>query len=386
MLPRVSKLVLGCLWKAGPVLAVVLAASSAGAAETPSLEAIRTRLEKQRQQVRSIYVELKYYTTTTVDPKLLVTWPPYRKLLFIHSEEDHFAFKGEKRYFRLLQPPEMKRLQPPKPPEVDPTAPAEVQESQRRSVQQYERAQKQMKEMERKGVKPPPQDPEVIKLAPDEARAVNGKIWWIRRLDRKEGRAAVTVGYYDRRRQWVNTPMYFSNIGWANTDPSTEDEQGREIARHHDLVDLLKAGQLGLVPETAQLDGATCVILERQSDKKVPAGKDMKREKVVTKFWLDLDHGSVLRQVESSVEGRLAARIANSEFVEILPGLWFPKKTAYQNFAPPEAPKEYQGKVVLTWHSDLTKWIVDQVPDDLFDLVTKPGDFVIDTRQTNLGK
>jgi hypothetical protein len=99
-----------------------------------------------------------------------------------------------------------------------------------------------------------------------------------------------------------------------------------------------------------------------------------------TTVWLDIDHGFAVRQIENRQSGDSLQRNVNRDFVAIVPGVWFPKKIEWQRFAPPDAPKEYQGRPVWILHTDLTKWIVNSVPDELFDVPMKTGDDVHDLR------
>ena len=48
--------------------------------------------------------------------------------------------------------------------------------------------------------------------------------------------------------------------------------------------------------------------------------------------------------------------------------------------APPGSPEELEGRTVAINRLKLLKCVVNEVPDDLFDMATKPGDHVMDLR------
>jgi hypothetical protein len=73
-------------------------------------------------------------------------------------------------------------------------------------------------------------------------------------------------------------------------------------------------------------------------------------------------------------------RVVNREFVEVLPGLWLPRQSLTEHWAPPEAPEEHRGSPVLACRMSLLLWVVNQVPDELFDVAltrpaASPGEF-----------
>jgi hypothetical protein len=103
------------------------------------------------------------------------------------------------------------------------------------------------------------------------------------------------------------------------------------------------------------------------------------------KLWLDLDRGLALRKREhkTSPGPKTAYRRVNSSFEEVAPGVWLPKESELQTVAPsddPDFPEQYRGKPVVSSRTKVTKWVVNEVPDDLFDPLVKPGDQVLDER------
>jgi hypothetical protein len=314
---------------------LLISASASQAADVPKLAEIQARLEKQRAAVKSLFVELHDYTTITVEPAVLLSWPEFKDMIGLIDERQEFACKGPKRYALNARLKPIKLLRP------------------------------------RKG----------NFGNPDMSRGDNGRVSWGRPLEDKVQRARVfTLSIFRTRpdRQWVQTPGYFENLGWQDTDPQTQDKfvLGK---RKNDLVEMLKHHELKVASQPATLDGANCVVLEGDTARTFTLPSGPKTFKSHHTIWLDLDHGLAVRQLEHRTDGGFS-RVVNSDFVEIQPGLWFPKKSALERFAPPDAAKEDQGHPVWIWHSELIRWQINSFPDDLFDPVTKPGDRVNDQR------
>jgi len=325
----------GCAALAGAaVLTLTLCNVAACPADTPSIDEIAATLEKQRAAVKSLFVELHDYTTISVPPEVLLGWPEYQNFVALVDQRHEFAFKGPKRYWReeRLNPPQVLR-----------------------------------KIKQRFG-------------QPNSCRADNGRVSWNRVLEDggKPARAFNLTVFRSRPdREWVQTPDYFGNIGWTNTDPESQDKWVAAL-RAVDLMEMLKHHDLRVTAEHVKLGDANCVLLEGDTEQTVDLGGP-KTVKTHQAFWLDSGHGLAVRQHEHRSELGFG-RVVNSDFVEVTPGFWLPKKTALERFAPASAPKKYQGRAVSVVHSDLTRREINSVPDDLFDPVTKPGDRVNDQR------
>ncbi len=65
-------------------------------------------------------------------------------------------------------------------------------------------------------------------------------------------------------------------------------------------------------------------------------------------------------------------RTVNRDVVEIVPGIWFARDVTEQHLVPPSGPAEYRGQPMRVYEMKLTKWVVNRVPDDLFDVVPRP--------------
>ncbi len=305
--------------------------------DQPSLNRIITALEKKREQVKSLSLETKSYCTTFVAPEILHSWSRFRAADFSYEGESYFAYKGGLRYLHILHT----RL--------------------RSSGDDRETGDRHVTYNGEKG-----------------SDGVRG---WERRVDVNRGPAQVFVHSVRPGSQWITNPAYCSQFGWdCMTELHTYDESALKEHRTFDFLSLLKQGAFSIDPEISMLDGEKCVVLRRHYVTEVIELDRGNKERTVVKIpvtetiWLDVDHGYAMRLREHQNERWGLDRTVNSDFVEILPGIWFPKKTMTQPHAPPEAAQEYQGQPVLSWHYDLIRWSVNDVPDSRFDVVTRPGD------------
>ena len=84
-------------------VAVSIAAATTGAAEKPSLEAIRGRIDRQWKQVHSLHIRLRQETTLSAEPDAMAAWRPRPSLpRFSGTEDILLALDEEKRYLRVL--------------------------------------------------------------------------------------------------------------------------------------------------------------------------------------------------------------------------------------------------------------------------------------------
>ena len=86
-----------------PAILIALAASIASAGEPLTLQEVKTRLERQQQRIESLQLRVRRETTLSVKPKDMLGWsrgPALPK--YIGKDEVLVAFKGDRRYFRVL--------------------------------------------------------------------------------------------------------------------------------------------------------------------------------------------------------------------------------------------------------------------------------------------
>ena len=324
---------------------VQIRAVSDGETDGLNLQTIIATLEKQREQVKSLTIETKNYSAKLVPPQVLNSLQRFRGRDFTNQEEQLqeyvFAYKGGQRYLRTF-------ITIMKKSDDDKTTVAR-------------------------------------RVTYNSEKASDGKRVWERRVDLKRGPAQVFMLPVKPGEEWTSNPVYCGNFGWdCRTELHTQDEAALKSHRRYDFLSLLKEGAFTVDAGTTMLDGVKCVVLRREYEAELWEFDPRKEENVVFKapatetIWLDVDRGFAMQQREHQNERWGLDRTINSEFVEILPGIWFPQKTKSQPHAPPGAAKEYQGRPILSWHQDLVRWSVNDVPDNRFDIITKPSDHLIE--------
>lgn len=320
-------------------------------ADSITLKTIIATLEKQRNQVKSLTIETKANSARLAPVEVLSSLRRFGGWNFSKQEQDQdqmenvsenvFAYKGGKRYLRIYN--------------------AMVKKS---------------------------DDGKIIgvhRVIYNSQRASDGKHVWERRVNLEQGPAQVWELPEEPGQSWVQNPTYCRNFGWdCRIESFTEDELVLRKHRKYDFLTLLKDGVFTLDDGTTMLDGRECVVLRGKHETDLVEYDPDKGENVMYKvpstetIWLDVDRGFAMLQYDKQNERWGLDRTTNSDFVEILPGLWFPRKTKQQPYAPPDAPQEYQGRPIMSWHQDLVRWSVNDVPDSRFDRITKPGDHLIE--------
>jgi len=101
---RVSRLEPAHVLVVMPAMVLVTLVAMADAGRGPSIETVRARLKQQSQNIDSLHLRVRRITTLCVDPEILATWPSRTGLpKYLGTDEVLFAFKGRKRYSRLLE-------------------------------------------------------------------------------------------------------------------------------------------------------------------------------------------------------------------------------------------------------------------------------------------
>ncbi len=335
------------------VAAVIALHGNAQEGKQLTLTEVKARLKEQRDKIKGLYVEYSYKLEPKVDADLLVRWR------IAEVEEDYkfqAAFDGARRYFHINQAKNLDRL-PGKHHAVDPDAPADVQEEQRK---QRENLAESLKANGRE-LEETPTD----KAHPFEfTNAFNGKRAWNKNQlgmyvwYAGEGR----ISSFGRR-----NARYFQNVGLLHPDPTmTPGDQTRFWL----LPDALELGSYRVLDKPETIDAARCLVIEGKA--KTPAGRERPRwaeGEIKDKFWLDLDHGLALRRRElTSADGRLLERSLNGKLKEVVPGVWLPQESEWQQGPPPWAKEELRGKPAAAFRMKVTKLVVNEgVKGDLFE-------------------
>jgi hypothetical protein len=175
------------------------------------------------------------------------------------------------------------------------------------------------------------------------------------------GRSADILGSPNLKNDnnWIHQD-YMRCAGQALSDPFNAGNH-RKAER---LPDALADGYQ-VQPVMELVDGAPCVVAAHPTRGKV---------------WLDptLGYALRLREVRDGASGVLSWRVHNSDFAEVLPGLWLPKVCRREVCGPPLASAPYAGKPLLRYTYTVTRLTVNDVPDALFTLDIEPGLRVMD--------
>jgi hypothetical protein len=369
----------------GIAVAVGLGASVALAGDVPSLDQIKARLKQQRERIQSLYAETKTETTSPPGLDRLRQLPGFEMSISFPTTEAHFAFKGEKRYLRVLRPALTYDTRPAM--KLPPNATPFDKAMHKQRIETQTRA---------KAFGPQPQGLMALP-AQDETKACNGTTCWFRRpgMERKlpDGKAEKSptlVSLYppEQFSRLVTGPAgYLTAIGLALGAPTAASRRsGSEKPPDFNLLpDVLERGRYKVQDAIERVDAANCVVLSGTVERTASVGDITQKFTMEDKLWLDLDRGLALRKREhkTSPGPKTAYRRVNSSFEEVAPGVWLPKESELQTVAPsddPDFPEQYRGKPVVSSRTKVTKWVVNEVPDDLFDPLVKPGDQVLDER------
>jgi hypothetical protein len=102
------------------------------------------------------------------------------------------------------------------------------------------------------------------------------------------------------------------------------------------LPDLLERWPYAVAEKTEQIDGAACVVLDGNMECELPADGRVARKRISDRIWLDPKLGLAIRKRESRIGGQLV-RAVNTDFAEVLPGFWLPKRSRTEAFAIPKS-------------------------------------------------
>lgn len=325
-----------------------LGLARAGAEDVPTLEEIEAGLTQRQHRIGSLYVETVGETSSPFGPDVLRQLPddyrfrPGSGLSPRPKVEYHYASKGEKRYSRKRRP----------------------QESSYR----------------------------------DQMWAYNGTSVWVRHEtvhpdgDAKKDKPRVAILPPEKHMRFVYPEEWRAlNVGVAIAGPDLAAKNPWQDLFYFDATEPPQRQTFTVSDEVEQVDGARCVALAGTIEMNMTLEAGPKKLTRHVRFWLDLDRGLALRQWEESfLPGEKPRhRVVNSRFEEVEPGLWLPRRTEIQMIAPAEqegVPDPYRGKLIFSTRIEVTRWIVGQVSDDVFDPSVEPGDDVRDLRTPGLAR
>ncbi|MHC4402444.1 MAG: hypothetical protein ACYTG0_22495 [Planctomycetota bacterium] len=319
-------------WRLLPLAIAVAGAASTAAGETSRLEEIQSRLEQQQTKIECLHLRIRRETTLSVDPGVIRGWPSPPSLpRHLGADEVLIAFKGDNRYLRLLELDYR--------PAIPPSEPS--------------------------------RETQLLTLYLDEAKAWTGKAVLERNRDLQSGEYEYRSVPAESARDRFPPAEYLRNVGLAVPDPTAKDDARRNLQQMGLLSEAIRRWPYRVLERTEAIDDVPCVVLEGVMECRLPAGDASQPQEISDKLWLDPKHGLALRKRETQIAGQLV-RVLNSDFAEVLPGFWLPKLSRTEAFPPPEAPKEHRNRPALVRRMKLLFWVVNRVPDDLFDVALTP--------------
>ncbi len=318
--------------------------AAAHAAEPSQLEEIQSSLQDQQNRIRSLHIRVGQKTSVLIDPDVLLGWhhhvppPEYRG-----TDEALFAFKTNRRYRRVVA---FERT-PVKAPDYLPTALGKPSDQTPKWL---------LPLVGKRNVDPV-----------DNAAACNQETFF----RRQHGFNALNNEYQyhavrlDETHDALPPLPYLVNVGLAVPDPTARDEAQQNLHGLGLLTQALQRWPYAVSEEMDRIEGKPCTVLETEIECLLPGDDHPRRKNVQDKLWLDPAHGLAIRKRETRVAGQLR-RVINSDFTQILPGLWLPRRSRTEVFPPPSAPKQFHDRPAWIREMTLRFWVVNQVPDDLF--------------------
>jgi hypothetical protein len=313
-----------------------------GAEGGTTIEEVRARLQAQGEKVKSLHIRICRQAVVAADPGYVGIWPggPSPQT---HAGMDEVleAYKGDKRYRRVME----------------------------------------------LAYSPPPFGPA--------AGAGRGKDRWyldsasawtgtaLLERDAGPGSGREDGGVYRPRfeyrvraagtfRDAFPPSSYLAGAGLAFPDPAAgSDEARRNLQQMANLSELLSHWPYAIARQAEAVDGVPCLVLEGSYRCVLPLGESARPEDIADKIWLDPGRGLAVRRREIRIGGRFT-RVVNRDLVEVSPGLWMPGRSELEGWAASDAAGQPRGKPVLVRRMRLLFWVVNEVPDDIFDVALAP--------------
>lgn len=135
----------------------------------------------------------------------------------------------------------------------------------------------------------------------------------------------------------------------------------------HRLPDVLESGKAVVQPEREEIDGHSCVVIHVNAEPKEV-------------LWCDPMLNYAVRRwdrYESGTDHR-TWRYELSDFTQVNPGFWLPKKGVRLRWATTKAPEDLRQTPLMKYVYDVLEMHANDVPDALFTLTIPTGTEVID--------
>lgn len=176
----------------------------------------------------------------------------------------------------------------------------------------------------------------------------NADTWWYYPPNNRPGRATIE--------------SYFDRIGWGRRDPSSGDSE--ETRNPDEWPAGLASPGCVLLTEAEVVDGVDCAIVECP-------GK--------VKLWLDPRRGHALVRRHVWLGDDKAFEFEFTDFEEVIPGAWMPRRIDMYTIGSREYPPEFAGQRVLRNSYSITLGKANAADGSGFQIPNPaPGDYVQD--------
>lgn len=324
------------------------------ASNLPSLQEIRSVMAEQRSKIRSLKVKFSAKASALEAPEAL---RKYLRVLYLVDEAKTFAFKGEKRYFKIQGPALVDDIAPGV--DTDWDAVFAPDKEKLRAI-----LDRQAKDYRPKAVAAGKKVQHRVSTGSE--FGFDGRT--LRRKTPESNLAIVMTP--DRARL---DSQYFSQeylgclkMTLPNVLDPADDRKGQRFP------DAFAVREYQVQPRTEEVDGHRCVVVS------CPGRETL---------WLDPEMNYSLRRSTSNYlqTDVLGTRYTNTDFQEIESGVWLPRRCRHEMCGPPQAPAKFRGKPLIAYTYDIQELSINNVPDSLFTLTIDPGMTVVDSTVPGVG-
>ncbi len=325
-----------------------------GVAKIPSLEEIRSVMAEQQSKIRSLKVNYSAKARALEAPDAL---KKYLRVLYLVDETKTFAFKNDKRYFKLQGPGLVDDIAPGVDTDWDAVFAPDKEELRANLDRQSKNSRGKAVALGKKVQH---------KVSTGSEFGFDGKT--LRRktpefnlaIVMPPDRARIDTQYFSQ--DYMNClGMMLPNV----LDPADDRKDQR-------FPDAFALRGYQVQPRTEEVDGHRCVVV-------TSPGRET--------LWLDpLVNYSIRRYIGNYFRTDvLGVRYSNSDFREIEPSVWLPRRCRFELCGPPQAAAKFRGKPLIAYTYDIKELGINNVPDSLFTLTIDPGMTVVDSSVPGVG-
>ena len=127
--------------------------------------------------------------------------------------------------------------------------------------------------------------------------------------------------------------QYLANVGFVVPDPTVSDEAAGQLERRWHLPTVLESPSHVVAKTIEKVENNPCLVVQKANAAVADSASATAAERDYDKLWLDMDRGYAIQKRESRFEGQ-SVRVINSDFLEVVPGLWLPGRSRIEYFAP----------------------------------------------------